>query len=229
MYLSPQGYIRQSINRETRLLGGTVYENTELPLGDYTVEHDLHIIPGAKLELAPGATLRFEDSIGMLVEGELSRTRFHGDTRYVTFTKKVSFIFEYQRRLRALLQSFRVPTNNNIRLVDANGVEGVLEGRLEVRTSPQTEVIHNFCNYTRICRARHLSFPTLQVRLSHNSDWGTICNRSWNVHLAAKACHQLGLTIDPEYNEYWLTYVLPGFQPIVMDNIRCEEDGETFL
>ncbi|VBB30847.1 unnamed protein product [Acanthocheilonema viteae] len=57
-----------------------------------------------------------------------------------------------------------------------------------------------------------------------NNQWGTICNRSWTKDLALLACNQLGLIMDPEYFENWQIFPSPGELPIVMDNIRCEEN-----
>ncbi|VDM08815.1 unnamed protein product [Wuchereria bancrofti] len=57
-----------------------------------------------------------------------------------------------------------------------------------------------------------------------NNQWGTICNRSWTKELGLLACNQLGLIMDPEYFENWQIFPSPGELPIVMDNIRCEEN-----
>ncbi|KAI6213056.1 hypothetical protein M3Y94_00104200 [Aphelenchoides besseyi] len=61
----------------------------------------------------------------------------------------------------------------------------------------------------------------LEVKIE--DQWGTICNRSWTAQLAQLACNQLGLTMDPQYFENWRIYVSKGDQPMIMDNIRCEE------
>lgn len=50
------------------MIGGTIYENSDLQTGKYTVVEDLHITPGAKLTLAPGTTLDFMSGIGMLIQ-----------------------------------------------------------------------------------------------------------------------------------------------------------------
>lgn len=50
------------------VLGGTIYENSDLPNGTYTVTDDLQISPGAKLTLAPGTRLEFLNGVGMLVQ-----------------------------------------------------------------------------------------------------------------------------------------------------------------
>jgi hypothetical protein len=53
---------------QPNVIGGTVYENSDLAAGKYTVTDDLHVTPGAKLTLAPGTTLEFMNGIGMLVQ-----------------------------------------------------------------------------------------------------------------------------------------------------------------
>uniref|UniRef100_A0A915PUQ6 SRCR domain-containing protein n=1 Tax=Setaria digitata TaxID=48799 RepID=A0A915PUQ6_9BILA len=57
-----------------------------------------------------------------------------------------------------------------------------------------------------------------------NGQWGTICNRSWTQQLASLACNQLGLIMDPEHFENWHLTPLANELPMVMDNIRCEEN-----
>lgn len=37
-------------------------------LSRYTVTDDLHVVPGAKLTIAPGSILEFHEGIGMLVQ-----------------------------------------------------------------------------------------------------------------------------------------------------------------
>ncbi|KAL3080363.1 hypothetical protein niasHT_038403 [Heterodera trifolii] len=103
------------------LVGGTVFENNDLPAGKYIVQDDLHITPGAKLTLAPGTTLEFMSGIGMLVQGELLRNDISsvGPFLPIVFTGK-----PLGRNL---------PKLEHVRLVDEFGDENVLAGRLEVR------------------------------------------------------------------------------------------------
>lgn len=72
----------------------------------------------------------------------------------------------------------------------------------------------------------NLIFQILAGRLEVyvSNQWGTICNRSWTKELALLACNQLGLIMDPEYFENWQIFPSPGELPIIMDNIRCEEN-----
>uniref|UniRef100_A0A7E4VD53 SRCR domain-containing protein n=1 Tax=Panagrellus redivivus TaxID=6233 RepID=A0A7E4VD53_PANRE len=171
-----QEYYRTFRNdRQPFVIGGTIYENYDLTASKYTVIDDLHVVPGAKLSIAPGTVLEFMNGVGMLVQGELIRSDFTDSPLPVTFTSKIN----------------DVPRRDNIRLVDENGNDDVLEGRLEVLIDNQ---------------------------------WGTVCNRSWTAPMAKLACHQLGLAIDPQYFENWRTFVSQGDLPMLMDNIRCEEN-----
>lgn len=34
-----------------------------------------------------------------------------------------------------------------------------------------------------------------RVEICHNNEWGTVCNRAWNVSAATVICRQLGLAI----------------------------------
>ncbi|WKY09273.1 hypothetical protein Q1695_001993 [Nippostrongylus brasiliensis] len=157
------------------VLGGTIFENHDLIPGRYTVIDDLHVVPGAKLTIAPGSVLEFHEGVGMLVQGELVRTEFFGPEKQVIFTSK----------------SFVLPKKKNIRLVDDDGNDEVTEGRLEV-----------FVDGT----------------------WGTVCNRTWSAQLAQLSCNQLGLIADPEFFENWRIFRSQGELPMIMDNIRCEEN-----
>ncbi|XP_003374613.1 putative scavenger receptor cysteine-rich domain protein [Trichinella spiralis] len=159
------------------VIGGTIYENTDLSKGVYTVVDDLHISPGAVLTLQPGTVLQFADGIGMLVQGELLRADYQGSSEPILFT--------LDKR-----DPISVP---NIRLVQDDSERSTLapaSGRLEVFV---------------------------------DGEWGTVCNRSWTVELAAVACNQLGMVLDPEFLENWVVYPPPGNLPIIFDNIRCEE------
>uniref|UniRef100_A0A8R1DMH6 SRCR domain-containing protein n=1 Tax=Caenorhabditis japonica TaxID=281687 RepID=A0A8R1DMH6_CAEJA len=57
-----------------------------------------------------------------------------------------------------------------------------------------------------------------------DEQWGTVCNRSWTAQLTTLACNQLGLVADVQYFENWRVFPAEGDLPMVMDNIRCEEN-----
>ncbi|KAF1753039.1 hypothetical protein GCK72_019595 [Caenorhabditis remanei] len=57
-----------------------------------------------------------------------------------------------------------------------------------------------------------------------DDQWGTVCNRSWTPQLTILACNQLGLVADIQYFENWRIFPEAGDLPMVMDNIRCEEN-----
>ena len=48
--------------------------------------------------------------------------------------------------------------------------------------------------------------------------------------MARMACNQLGLIMDPEFFENWRIFPPKGELPMIMDNLRCEENevGDTF-
>jgi len=45
-----------------------------------------------------------------------------------------------------------------------------------------------------------------------------------NLHKSLRLGQNAGLALDPTYYEYYTVHPAPGILPIVMDNIRCEED-----
>ncbi|XP_015436907.1 PREDICTED: protein bark beetle [Dufourea novaeangliae] len=64
----------------------------------------------------------------------------------------------------------------------------------------------------------------LQVKVGEK--WGTVCNYGWTIRDAALVCHQLGLTLDPDY---WLMQrsQIPNAginEDIILSNVRCTED-----
>ncbi|CAB3397311.1 unnamed protein product [Caenorhabditis bovis] len=57
-----------------------------------------------------------------------------------------------------------------------------------------------------------------------DDQWGTVCNRSWTADHTILACNQLGLIADIQYFENWRIFPSKGDLPMIMDNIRCEEN-----
>ncbi|CAJ0561234.1 unnamed protein product, partial [Mesorhabditis spiculigera] len=160
-------------------IGGVVFENNDLQKGRYIVTSDLHVSPGARLGIAAGSTFEFAPNVGMLVEGEMLLTEYHeGD-----WTPNEKTVFTGQ--------SFELPLSERVRLIDDDGNDRTVEGRLEVFIDGQ---------------------------------WGTVCNRSWTAQHALTVCNQLGLSMDPEYFENWRIFPPAGDLPMLMDNIRCEEN-----
>uniref|UniRef100_A0A183C0J1 SRCR domain-containing protein n=1 Tax=Globodera pallida TaxID=36090 RepID=A0A183C0J1_GLOPA len=142
------------------LLGGTVFENNDLPQGKYIVQDDLHITPGAKLTLTPGTTLEFMSGIGMLVQGELLRNDLSGAGPLLPI------VFTGQPLGRNL------PKLEQLRLVDEFGDENVLAGRLEVRLEPDGQW-GTVCN--RSWTAQHAQLACNQLGLTmdpqHFENW----------------------------------------------------------
>uniref|UniRef100_A0A914HL06 SRCR domain-containing protein n=1 Tax=Globodera rostochiensis TaxID=31243 RepID=A0A914HL06_GLORO len=142
------------------LLGGTVFENNDLPRGKYIVQDDLHITPGAKLTLTPGTTLEFMSGIGMLVQGELLRNDLSGAGPLLPI------VFTGQPLGRNL------PKLEQLRLVDEFGDENVLAGRLEVRLEPDGQW-GTVCN--RSWTAQHAQLACNQLGLTmdpqHFENW----------------------------------------------------------
>uniref|UniRef100_A0AC35U2L2 Beta_helix domain-containing protein n=1 Tax=Rhabditophanes sp. KR3021 TaxID=114890 RepID=A0AC35U2L2_9BILA len=107
--------------------GGTIFENHDLPKDIYTVTDDLHVVPGAKLTIAPGSRLEFMDGIGMLVQGELLRADVTDSNEPIIFTNK-----------KTTLQDVK-----NIRLMDEEDNEHTLQGRLELFVDNQWGTVCN--------------------------------------------------------------------------------------
>ncbi|CAD5226291.1 unnamed protein product [Bursaphelenchus okinawaensis] len=126
-------------------IGGTIYENSDLQPGKYTVTDDLHISPGAKLTISHGTELEFLDGVGMLVQGELIRNDYSNPFQPIKFTAK----------------PFQIPHVENIRLVDDWGNEEVFAGRLELKIEGQWGTV---CN--RSWTAAHAQLACNQLGLT---------------------------------------------------------------
>nr|CAD2174347.1 unnamed protein product [Meloidogyne enterolobii] len=145
-------------------IGGTIFENNDLPVGKYIVTDDLHITPGAKLTLAPGTTFEFMGGIGMLVQGELLRTETSSSPlQPILFTSK---------------PLGQPPRSGSIRLVDEFGSDRVLAGRLEVRlgtTDNDNEQWGTVCNRSWTVQHAQLACNQLGLILDpeHFENWRT--------------------------------------------------------
>uniref|UniRef100_A0A915M244 SRCR domain-containing protein n=1 Tax=Meloidogyne javanica TaxID=6303 RepID=A0A915M244_MELJA len=145
-------------------IGGTIFENNDLPVGRYIVTDDLHITPGAKLTLAPGTTFEFMGGIGMLVQGELLRTETSSSPlQPILFTSK---------------PLGQPPRSENIRLVDEFGSDRVLAGRLEVHlgtSDNDNEQWGTVCNRSWTVQHAQLACNQLGLILDpeHFENWRT--------------------------------------------------------
>lgn len=63
-------------------IGGEVMGEVTLEAAEYVVRKDIFVRPGSRLMVAPGSTLKFEQSIGMMVQGRLESDGTHGKIRY---------------------------------------------------------------------------------------------------------------------------------------------------
>uniref|UniRef100_A0A915K0I4 SRCR domain-containing protein n=1 Tax=Romanomermis culicivorax TaxID=13658 RepID=A0A915K0I4_ROMCU len=120
------------------ILGGTIYEPTDLPKGVYTIVDDLHIVPGAVLTLQAGTVFKFADSIGLLVQGEMIRQR----DSFSNEENSEPIIFT---RLEAPPPKEETPLN--IRLVNEDSslssTHSAIVGRLEVLLNGEWGVVCN--------------------------------------------------------------------------------------
>lgn len=65
-------------------IGGEVFGEVTLEPGEYTVKKDIFVRPGSRLLIKPGTTLRFEQSIGMMVQGRLESDGTDGKITYTS-------------------------------------------------------------------------------------------------------------------------------------------------
>ncbi|CAM1311440.1 Uncharacterised protein g5687 [Pycnogonum litorale] len=57
--------------RNGQTIGGKVRGNVRLERGDYVVKSDIYVDSGSHLYLDPGVTMKFDQSVGMMVQGRL--------------------------------------------------------------------------------------------------------------------------------------------------------------
>lgn len=68
--------------RQNKEIGGEVIGDITLEQGEYDVKKDIFVRPGSKLFIKPKTTLRFEQSIGMMVQGRLESDGTDGEIIY---------------------------------------------------------------------------------------------------------------------------------------------------
>ncbi|CAI4225131.1 unnamed protein product [Auanema sp. JU1783] len=188
-------------------LGGAIYENHDLPPGRYTVNDDLHVVSGAKLTVAPGSIFEFKDSVGMLVQGELLRTEFFGHTKKVIFTAA----------------PFIQPKVSNIRLVDEDGSDQVIEGRLEVLVDDEWGTV---CN--RSWTATHARMACNQLGLIMDPEffenWRTFPEKGdLPIRMDNIRCEENEVDITRCRHDGVLHNVAAGCRPTEVVGLRCFE------
>lgn len=175
-------------------LGGMIYEPTDLPRGTYTITDDLQVVPGAILTVQPGSVFQFEDSIGLLVQGELLRSDLSQSPESILFTGV----------------PFELPKPQNIRVVRDGDVKApILKGRLEVLIDNQWGVV---CN-----RSWHVNLASLAC-----NQLGMIIDRefyeTW-IYYLPRSSSELPVVMDIIRCEEWETDITKCRHDGVAENI----------
>ncbi|CAD5229908.1 unnamed protein product [Bursaphelenchus xylophilus] len=189
------------------VIGGTIFENSDLQPGKYTVTDDLHISPGAKLTISHGTELEFLDGVGMLVQGELIRNDYSNPFQPIKFTSK----------------PFQLPHVENIRLVDDWGNEDVFSGRLEIKIEGQWGTV---CN--RSWTASHAQLACNQLGLTMDPQYF----ENWRIFVDKGDLPMLVDNIRCEEREWDLTQcrrdgtlhnVQASCRPTEVVGLRCAQ------
>lgn len=203
-------------------LGGEVKGLEELSADVYTVENDIFVRPGGHLIVKPGATLKFHDGVGLMVQGRLDA--IGKDNSQIVFTSSV------QVKTISVTATSTPSTNAALReFEDLNQPSSHIASQLKHSVVSREVRLPLTSNI----RLSHTTMGRLEVQI--DSMWGSVCDYGFDIDDAAVACQQLGMIVN---KEDWL---LEKFQytpnedqqvsmitnSALMTNLRCDPAIDT--
>lgn len=218
-------------------LGGEVKGLEELSSDTYIVQDDIFIRPGGHLILKPGTVLKFQDGVGLMVQGRLDA--LGQANSHILFTSAMS-----SNRIpqRAQMTTTTTPAPFANPWV-SHQPEGGFDGEADSASSQQNFSLFN--NQFRTFEKRETYTASSVVRLSHTTmgrlevqidgTWGSVCDYNFDINDAAVVCQQLGMILN---KDDWLLekyqYAVNDQQQIsmlstdaLMTNLRCDPTLDT--
>lgn len=209
-------------------IGGQVRGQVNLPSGVYYVKRDIFVSPEGELVLNPGTELRFDQSVGIFVQGKFKAKGTLSADIKLLLGGGTSFTSSSARRLRRDTKAEKA----------GKQVGGELSGKsLNI---PIPIPVADGWNTTQQPTAAKLkiakspSYNPTSIRLSNGTEgrlevkvgieWGTVCGYNFDIEDAAVACHQLGYVLNErdwrlEKSEFWNA---GNSRSILLSNVCCD-------
>lgn len=184
-------------------IGGQVRGQVNLDPGVYYVKRDIYVSPEGELVLHPNTELRFDQSVGIFVQGKFkAQGRSNGDIKFVLATSNIRRARDTSKKSSSpvIIANTTASKPTSAKLVQAPKISSFSQA--SIRLSNVTE-------------------GRLEVRISN--EWGTVCGHNFDIEDAAIVCHQLGLVLNErdwklEKSEFWSA---GNARTIVMSNVDC--------
>lgn len=220
-------------------LGGEVKGWEELEPDTYIVQDDIYVRPGAHLILKPNTVLKFQDGVGMMVQGRLDALGKQSAQIVLTSLTPAS-------RAPHRMQVSSATTTTPVPFANA-WVSHQPEAAVEFGDSQETFATATNITFDRLKRIKRQPLAGQNVRLSHTTmgrlevqidgTWGSVCDYNFDIEDAAVVCQQLGMILN---RDDWLLqkfqYAANDHQQasmmvnnVLMTNIRCDPSLDTDL
>ena len=191
-------------------IGGQVRGQVNLPSGVYLVKRDIYISPEGELVLNSGTELRFDQSVGIFVQGKFkAKGTLSSSIKLLLSTSSASV-----RKVRDIKQKSINKFNETSDLRSTAITSKPVVSKLKISQAPAFSPSN--------IRLSNGTEGRLEVRLG--IEWGTVCGYNFDIEDAAVACNQLGLVLNErdwrlEKSEFWNG---GNTRSILLTNVRCD-------
>lgn len=207
-------------------LGGEVKGYEDLPTNTYIVQDDIFIRSAGHLIIRPGTVLKFNDGVGMMVQGRLDAVG-HANSQ-ILFTSSIAASRSPQR-----VPITTTPAPQAIPWVSYQSDgdnSSLINNHWRVLSKRQTSFSNSISPNVRLS---HTTMGRLEVQI--DGVWGSVCGYNFDIDDAAVVCQQMGMILN---KDDWLLerfqYAADDQQQmtmmttnVLMTNLRCDPSLDT--